>query len=89
MNILLKPDVERFVAEKVSAGDFSDASALVNEAIEILRDKEMFSDDHKAYLKREIAHGLEQLDRGQFSDYDAETIIAEGRKRLAQNGKKT
>jgi len=88
MNVLLKPELEKYVTERISSGDFPDVSALVNEALEIMRDKEVFSPEHMAYLKREIAVGIDQLDRKQFSEYDAETIIAEGRERLAQNGKK-
>jgi hypothetical protein len=41
-----------------------------------------FSPDHEAYLRRELRKGIEQLDCGQFAEFDARSIIAEQRRRL-------
>jgi antitoxin ParD1/3/4 len=84
MQILLKPELEKFVVEKVKAGQYADASDIVNEALEILREQEEITPEHEACLKREVQHGLEQLDRGEFSEFGAEQIIAEERHRLAK-----
>jgi putative addiction module CopG family antidote len=83
MTILLKPELRKFVADKVKAGQYTDANDLLNEAVEVLRDQERFTPKHEAYLRRELQHGLKQADRGQYSDFNAETIIAEGRAKLA------
>jgi antitoxin ParD1/3/4 len=83
MKVLLKPELEKFIAEKVKAGQYADASDIVNEALEVLKEQEEFTPQHEAYLKREVARGIEQLDRGQYSEFDAEKIIAEERRRLA------
>ena len=77
MKVLLKPELKKFVAEKVRTGQYADASDLVNQAVEVLREQEQFSPRHEAYLRNELKRGLEQLDRGQFSDFNAKTIIAE------------
>lgn len=79
MNVLLKPELERFVVEKVGGGQYADPSAVVNEALEMLRDQEEFSPEHEAYLRRELQRGLDQLSHGQYAQFDAETIIAEER----------
>jgi len=84
MDVLLKPELERFVAEKVKAGQYADPSAMVNEALEVLKEREEFSPEHKAYLQREIQRGIEQLDRGETAVFDAESTIAKGRARLAR-----
>jgi antitoxin ParD1/3/4 len=83
MNVLLKPELEQFVSEKVKADQYSDASDIVNEALEVLRDQEQFTPEHEAYLRQEVRKGLKQLDEGQRAEFDAKRIIAEERKRLA------
>jgi len=86
MNVSLKPELERFVAEKVKAGQYADVNAVVNEALEVLKEQEEFSPEEEAYLRGEVQRGLEQLDRGERSEFDAEKIIAEERERLANGG---
>ena len=85
MNVLLKPELKKFVTEKVNAGQYGDASELINEALEVLSEQERFTPKHEAYLRRELRRGLEQLDRGEFSDFSAETIIAQERSKLASS----
>lgn len=86
MNVLLRPELEKFVAEKVKAGQFADASDIVNEALKVLKEQEEFAPGEEDYLRREVRRGIEQLDQGQCSNFTAETIIAEERARLAQRG---
>jgi antitoxin ParD1/3/4 len=88
MKVLLKPELEKFVADKVKRGAYSDASDLVNEALEVLRDQEDFSPQQKAYLRRELRKGLRQLDRGRFSTLSAKKIIVEERRRMAEERKR-
>jgi len=42
---------------------------------------EDFTREHEAYLRDEISRGMAQLDRGEFSRFDAPQIIAEERAR--------
>jgi putative addiction module CopG family antidote len=86
MDVLLNPELEKFVAEKVRTGQFADVSDLVNEAVRSLKELEEFGAAEEEVYRREILRGLEQLDRGEHSAFTAESIIAEERARLA-NGK--
>src|SRR5258708_7232157 len=83
MNVTLKPELQRFVAEKTGTGQFADASAVVNEALALLREEEEFTGEQEAVFRREVRRGLEQLDKGQVSKLTTEEIIAEERARLA------
>jgi putative addiction module CopG family antidote len=83
MNVLLKPELEKFVADKVKAGQYADASDMVNEALEMLKDQEEFTPEHEQYLRRVINRGLDDLKHGRVSVFDAEKIIAEKHRRLA------
>lgn len=83
MEVVLKPELERFINEKLEAGQYADASAVVNEALELFQDQEQFTLEHEAYLKREIRRGMEQLERGEYSDLTIDQVIAEERSRPA------
>lgn len=83
MNILLKPNLEEFITEKVKAGQYPDASGVVNDALEMLWEQDHFTPEHEAYLRRELRLGLDQLVRGERADFTAEKIIAEERQRRA------
>jgi antitoxin ParD1/3/4 len=86
MDVLLKPELEKFVAEKVQAGQFADVSDLVNEALRSLKEMEEFGPAEEEYVRREVLRGIDQLDKGEHSAFTAESIIAEERARLANGG---
>jgi len=83
MHVLLKPELEKFIAEKLKAGQYADASDVVNEALEVLKEQEQFTPEHEEYLRREVRRGLDQLEHGESAQFNAESIIAEERRRLA------
>jgi antitoxin ParD1/3/4 len=83
MDVSLKPELARFVAEKMRTGQYSEPSDIVNAALEAFKDQEEFAPEQEAYLQREVKRGIEQLDRGQYADFSAETIIAQERRRMA------
>ena len=83
MNVMLKPELERFIDEKVKAGHYADANDIVNEALEVLKEQEEFSAEQVTYLRRELGRGVDQLDQGHCAQFDAQKIIAEERDRRA------
>ena len=82
-SITLSPEVERFVTEEVESGQY----ATEDEAVNALLEKEMRRKSEFVWLKEQVALGLEQAERGEFVEFDAEKIAekikVEGRKRLA------
>jgi len=93
IEVLLEPDLETFVKEKVRAGQYANVSELVNEMFRLLRDHEealMPTDPAElAELRRKIAVGIEQLDRGEGIELESASlgiffgdIKARGRERL-------
>lgn len=85
MEIRLTADLEKFVEEKVKAGQFANPTEMINNALLLLKDHQArlpTDPDELAELRRQVAVGIEQADRGQFADFDAEEIKAERRRRL-------
>jgi antitoxin ParD1/3/4 len=75
MNITLSPEMERYVAEKVKAGQYDSASAVIEDALSSFRGQEEFvaEDPH---LRSLVAEGVEQVRRGEVSPLDMDEIIA-------------
>ena len=84
MNISLCPEWEEFVNEKVRSGLYSSASEVVRDALRLLKEQDVLMAYRLEELRKEIARGVEQADRGELSPLDVEAIKAEGRKRLAE-----
>jgi putative addiction module CopG family antidote len=87
MNISLRPDIAKFVDDKVKAGQYASADDVVNVALEALKDQEDFPPEHALYIREEIRKGLQQLNGGQSSQFDANKIISEERARLGAKEK--
>jgi len=81
MKVSLNPELERFVEEKVRAGQYQSADEVVNSAVAMLRQQETLSAEDIAELRREIAIGLEQLDRGESAPWDAAALKDKLRRR--------
>jgi len=86
MSLNIRADLQRFIEEQVKAGRFATETEAVNVALELLREQQAadLGDWPIDELRREVAKGIEQADRGEFSDFSAEQVIADGRKRLAR-----
>jgi antitoxin ParD1/3/4 len=84
MDISISPELERYIAGKVAAGQFDSASDVVKGALEVMRDEETLTADDIEELRAEVAVGLEQLDRGEGKPWNVEEIKAMVRRRLAR-----
>ena len=84
MHIKLPERMEQIINEQVESGLYSSASEVMREAIRTwLRQNEQQVQLER--LRREIAIGLEQLDRGEgivFDKAEAENVKKRGRERL-------
>ena len=81
MEITLSPSLLRFVEEKVASGEYASVSDVVNDALVRLRGDaapEWTPDG----LREAVRIGIDQADRGEFVEFTAEDVIADGRKLL-------
>lgn len=82
MNLFLTPDLEQLVDEKVATGQYGSAIEVIREALRLLKERD--ESRRKAFdeLKRDIAAGMDQLDRGETGVLDIVAIKAQARKRM-------
>ena len=83
MDILLKPELQKFVESQVSQGRYDSEADVISAAVARLqtdRDLEAMPLDK---LRAEIDVGLAEADRGEFVEFTAADVIAERRAALA------
>jgi len=84
MNISLLPDLEEMVNRKVQSGEYDSPSEVVVHALYLLEACERFREVQLQALRREVAIGIEQSERGEVAELDIEEIIGEARRQLAR-----
>ncbi len=82
MKIDLPPELERYVKRKLEAGNYSSASELLAHALRVFREVEKSSASAEDDLRREVQIGLDDLDAGRISQWDAEDTKERLRQRL-------
>ena len=90
MQVELTPRVEQLISERLTDGAYKSAAEVIEEAFDALAERDNF-----LALQAAIDHADEQLARGEYSEFDAETvhelaarIEARGRARLQEERQK-
>ena len=65
MNISLTKELEEFVASKVGSGRYLSASEVVRAGLRLLEHEEELLELQRTELRKAIADGIAQLDRGE------------------------
>lgn len=66
VKIILSPELEKRIADKVASGEFANAEELVSEGMR----RWFAEEDHLAELRAKIQEGIESADRGELMDAD-------------------
>jgi antitoxin ParD1/3/4 len=64
----LPSDLRQFVADALAAGEYADEGDLILTALYVLKDRHDWHRMKYEALKKDIAIGIEQADRGQVVD---------------------
>jgi antitoxin ParD1/3/4 len=70
MTVEIPSEFQPFVEGIIAQGNYADESQVVGEALRLLRERDRRLDE----LRKEVRIGTEQLDRGEFTDYDDESL---------------
>jgi Arc/MetJ-type ribon-helix-helix transcriptional regulator len=80
MQVSLSPASDKIIEQMVSLG-YSDPVSLIEMALQRMAQEEMAepeeSPEYIEWVRREVAIGTEQLDRGEFSTHSPQEIRAE------------
>jgi Arc/MetJ-type ribon-helix-helix transcriptional regulator len=96
MTIVLTPDVETRVQERVARGEYDSPDALVGAAVLRLIEEEAQEDSHLDAIRARVKAAEAEIDRGECVEYDgddihllAKDVHERGLKRLAAEHEKT
>lgn len=90
MNVTLTPDLAAIIRTQMSSGRYNSRQAVVGEALRLLQAQHRTDAEKLEDLRRKIALGLEQSERGElieFSDELIEDIKRSGRQRQKRKSK--
>ena len=74
MHVTLTPEMQRFVTDKVKSGQFATAEDVVNGALVAMKAQEAQTPEDLDELRRLVAVGIAELDRGEGAPWDVEEI---------------
>ena len=80
--------LESYVTQKVESGLYHSASEVIRDGLRLMKERDELHQHRLAELRRDIAIGVDQADRGQVQPFNEEVtarVKARGRKRLAAN----
>jgi antitoxin ParD1/3/4 len=86
MNVHLGEAFDEFVASLLKSGYYQTQSEVLREGLRLLKEREDLKQLRLSELRKEIALGAAQADRGEFVDGPA--VFAKLKKRSAQRKKK-
>jgi antitoxin ParD1/3/4 len=89
MNIILPPELEEMVYQKVKLGIYNSPSEVIHEGLRRLQEEDELIVLRREKLRREILKGMEQMQNEQYKSYDSaaelvEDIIRKGKEELAK-----
>jgi len=85
LSITLNEEHESFIRHALESGRYLSESEVVADALSEFKVREEIRKARFADLKGKVQVGIEQADRGEFVEFTAGDIIAEGRQRLADS----
>jgi antitoxin ParD1/3/4 len=91
MQISLLPDLEALIRRKVDSGEYESPSDVVIHALYLLDAHDRVRQQRLEDLRREIAVGIEQCERGEtevLTEATIKRVAARGRKRLAKEAER-
>lgn len=81
MNVSLTPQLEKLIQDKVNQGLYHSASEVIREGLRLLAERDQLRQLRLKELRRQVRHGVAQLDRGERAPLDTDAIKREGRRR--------
>ena len=68
MTVDLTPEQEALIASKIATGNYHSASEVLDEALRLLKEWDSLNHLRAEQLRKDIAVGIEQAERGQMID---------------------
>ncbi len=85
MKITLTPELAEIIQKRVADGDFASADNAVNSLLSyIIGQEEILGDQALAELRRKIAVGVAEIERGEATEWDPNEVWEEVERRCPE-----
>ena len=85
MKITLTPELAEIIRKRVADGDFTSADNAVNSLLSyIIGQEEILGDQALAELRRKIAVGVAEIERGEATEWDPNEVWEEVERRCPE-----
>ena len=85
MKITLTPELAEIIQKRVADGDFTSADNAVNSLLSyIIGQEEILDDQALAELRRKIAVGVAEIERGEATEWDPNEVWEEVERRCPE-----
>lgn len=74
MHVSLTTHLEEYVREKVESGLYNSNSEVVREALRLMGERDKLREIRLEELRKEIQIGIDQIERGEYTEYDEHTL---------------
>lgn len=88
MNVHLGPVFDEFVASLVGSGEYQTQSEVLREGLRLLKEREALRELRLTELRKKIALGADEADRGEFLDGSSVFDGIHGKKPARRRGAK-
>ncbi|MEI6446123.1 MAG: type II toxin-antitoxin system ParD family antitoxin [Nostocales cyanobacterium ELA583] len=88
MNITLKPEQEQFIQNQLDQGRFTDAEAVINQALQLLQEKQQEYEDWVEDVRAKVNEAATELERGEGVPLEIVVEQIQAKFRHAREGKK-
>ena len=75
MNVRLKPEIQKYVKDKVRHGQYTSTDEAVNDLLAHARQQEEMTPAEQEELAAEIDVAISQANKGEFKEFTAQTVI--------------
>jgi len=83
VTVTMPTEMSAVIRQAVDGGEYASASEVVREALREWKTRRQWMQGELATLKADIDQGLADIAAGRVEAFDVESIIAQGRQRLA------
>jgi len=92
MNIVLPPELEELVNEKIKSGLYNSPSEVIREGLRLLNEQDELKTLQREKLRREVQKGIDAMNEGRYTSYNSaneliEDVIKEARAEFEESRK--
>ena len=85
MTVTLRPELEQIINDRLASGRYPSPTEVIGDALRLLKERDELREQKLEELRRELQIGIDQIERGEYSSYDEDSLEELAEKIKARN----